>query len=210
MYYDRLEAGLLLAKHLKKYEHDPGVVLAVPRGGVPIAYIVAKELNWPLDLLLTKKIGHPLNSEYAIGAVSLSERYIVPHENVTDAYIDKETNRIRTRLREMYKKFMGDREPENLKDKTVVIVDDGMATGNTLLGTVNMLRKSDPKKIIIAVPVSSASALEKLSPVVDEIICPLVPEYFSGVGAFYENFYQVDDEEVTYYLEKLRELKKAG
>jgi predicted phosphoribosyltransferase len=210
MYYDRLEAGLLLAKKLKKYQDDPGVVLAVPRGGVPIAYLVAKELGWPLDLLLTKKIGHPMNSEYAIGSVSLTEQFIVPHENVTQEYIDKETKRIRVRLREMYKKFMGDREPEDMKDKTVIVIDDGIATGNTLMSTVNMLRKSAPAKIIIAVPVSSASAYEKLSPLVDEIICPLIPEFFGGVGAFYENFDQVSDEEVIFYLEKLRGLKKAG
>ena len=210
MYYDRIEAGLLLAKKLKKYQDDPGVILAVPRGAVPIAYVVAKELGWPLDLLLTKKIGHPLNNEYAIGSVSLTERFVIPHENVTQTYIDKETEKIRIRLREMYKKFMGDREPEDLKDKTVIVIDDGIATGNTLLSTVNMLRKSQPQKIVIAVPVASANACEKLSPLVDEIVCPLIPEYFSGVGAFYENFEQVSDEEVIYYLEKLRALKKAG
>lgn len=201
---------MLLAKKLKKYQDDPGVVLAVPRGAVPIAYVVAKELGWPLDILLTKKIGHPLNSEYAIGSVSLTERYIVPHDNVTQSYIDKETEKIRIRLREMYKKFMGDREPEDLKDKTVIVIDDGIATGNTLMSTVSMLRKSKPSKIIIAVPVASASAYEKLSALVDEIVCPYIPEYFGGVGAFYENFEQVSDEEVIYYLEKLRALKKTG
>ncbi|MBL7745603.1 MAG: phosphoribosyltransferase [Chitinophagaceae bacterium] len=210
MYYDRIEAGMMLAEKLRKYQGIPGVVLAVPRGGVPIAYIVAKELDWPLDLLLTKKIGHPLNSEYAIGSVSLTERFVVPHEDVTDAYIEKETNKIRVRLREMYKQFMGDKEPEDLKDKTVIVIDDGVATGNTLMSTVNMLRKSEPAKIVIAVPVASDSAYEKLSPLVDEFICPLIPQYFPGVGAFYKNFVQVDDEEVMYYLDKLRELKKAG
>ena len=210
MFYDRLEAGMLLAEKLMKYRDDPGVVLAVPRGGVPIAYVVARELGWPLDLLLTKKIGHPLNKEYAIGSVSLTERILIPHEEVSQSYIDKETERIRHRLREMYKKFMGDKEPEKLNDKTVIVIDDGIATGNTLMSTVNMLRKSTPRKIIIAVPVASFGALKKLSGMVDEIVCPLVPEYFGGVGAFYENFDQVSDDEVIYYLGKLKELKKAG
>ena len=105
---------------------------------------------------------------------------------------------------------MGDKEPEPLKVKTVIVVDDGVATGNTLLGTIQVLRKSDPKKIIIAVPVASESAMEKLSMQADEIIALLVPEEFYGVGAFYEDFSQVSDEEVIFYLDKLRELRKAG
>lgn len=210
MYYDRTEAGYILAKELEKFRNKPGVVLAVPRGGVPIAYVVAKELGMPIDLLLTKKIGHPSNSEYAIGAVSLTDRYIVPHENIPVEYIDKETERIRKRLKEMYFKFMGDTEPELLKDKTVIVIDDGVATGNTLLSTISMIRRSHPAKIVIAVPVASESAIEKLSKAADEIVCPLVPEFFYGVGAFYENFDQVSDEEVMDYMNKFRELKKAG
>lgn len=210
MYYDRLEAGYILAKELQKYKNVPGVVLAVPRGGVPIAYIVAKELEMPMDLLLTKKIGHPSNPEYAIGAVSLTDSYIVPHENIPAAYIEKETLNIRKRLKEMYKKFKGDAEPESLKDKTVIVIDDGVATGNTLLSTINMLRKSDPSKIVIAVPVASDIAKEKLSNLVDDFVCPLIPDFFYGVGGFYENFDQVSDEDVKDYMNKFRELKKAG
>ena len=210
MYYDRLDAGLILAKALEKYRNDPGVVLAVPRGGVPVAFVVARELGFPLDILLTKKIGHPVNSEYAIGAISLTDKFIVPHEDVSQEYIDAETARIRTRLREMYTKFKGDKEPEPLDNKTVIIIDDGIATGNTLLSTINMLRKSNPAKIVIAVPVASESSIEKLSTLVDDIVCPLVPETFFGVGAFYRNFNQVSDAEVMEYMDKFRELKKAG
>lgn len=205
MYYDRLEAGMILAKALKKYQNDDSVVLAVPRGGIPIAYIVAKELNFPLDILLTKKIGHPTNKEYAIGAVSLTDRFIIPHPGVSQMYIDQETQRIRLRLKEMYKKFRGDNPPEKLKDKTVIIIDDGIATGNTLMISIDMLRKAEPTKIIIAVPVASKSAIEKLEKRVDEIICPLIPEAFFGVGAFYQDFEQVSDEEVIYYIHKLAE-----
>lgn len=210
MYYDRLEAGIILAKALKKYKNDPGVVLAVPRGGVPIAFVVAEELGFPLDILLTKKIGHPANHEYAIGAVSLKDRIIVHHEGITWRYIERETENIRKRLKEMYMKFMGDKEPASLRNKTVIVIDDGIATGNTLMSTVSMLRRSGPAKIIIAVPVASRNAVEKLKKEVDEIVCPLIPDTFFGVGAFYKNFEQVTDEEVIFYLEKLRGLRKAG
>ncbi|HTR31541.1 MAG TPA: phosphoribosyltransferase family protein [Puia sp.] len=211
MFTDRIEAGTLLAQKLKKYRNQPGVILAVPRGGVPVAYAVAKELGLPLDLILTKKIGHPVNREYAIGAVSLTDSFVVPHGGVSQSYIDREIKTTRERLKEMYRKFMGDREPESFAGKTVIVIDDGIATGNTLLGTINMLRKSKPAKIVIAVPVASDSAVQKLSEVADELVVVLIPEEFYGVGAFYENFDQVTDEEVIYYLDKLsRKMKKAG
>ena len=185
MFQNRTEAGLLLAEKLKKYKNAQGVVLAVPRGGVPVAYEVAKMLGLPLEIILTKKIGHPVNKEYAIGAASLTDYFVIPHNNVSDEYIDAEVERIRTRLKDMYQKFMGDTEPLNPEGKTVIVIDDGIATGNTLLGTVNVLRKSKPAKIIIAVPVASQNAVKKLATEVDEVIAVLVPENFYGVGAFY-------------------------
>jgi predicted phosphoribosyltransferase len=210
MFRDRIEAGFLLAAKLKKYKNDPGIVLAVPRGGVPVAYAVAKELGFPIDVVLTKKIGHPMNPEYAIGAASLTDHFVIPHENVSKKYIEEELQKIRIRLREMYNRFMGDKEPESLKGKTVIIIDDGIATGNTILGTVNVIRKSQPGKLVIGVPVASKVAMEKLSKEVDEAVAVLVPEEFYGVGAFYEDFEQVSDEEVLYYLDKLNELRKTG
>ena len=179
MFRDRIEAGLLLAAKLKKYKNDAGVVLAVPRGGVPVAYSVAMELG-------------------------------LPHADVSDQYVGRELEHIRARLREMYKRFMGDKEPESLEGKTVIVIDDGIATGNTILGTVNVLRKSKPAKIVIGVPVASQSAVQKLSKEVDEVVAVLIPDEFYGVGAFYEDFDQVSDEEVMFYLDKLRELRKAG
>lgn len=210
MFQDRIEAGLLLAEKLKKYKNQRGIVLAVPRGGVPVGYAVAKELGLPLEVVLTKKIGHPDNKEYAIGAASLTDYFVIPHENVTDRYIENELREIRSRLNKMHQQFMGDRQPENLTGKTVIVIDDGIATGNTLLGTVNVLRKSNPRKIVIGVPVASSSAVERLSKEVDEVVAVLVPDEFYGVGAFYEDFEQVSDEEALFYLDKLRELKKAG
>ena len=210
MFQNRIEAGLLLAAKLRKYKKDAGIVLAVPLGGVTVAYAVAKELGFPIEVILTKKIGHPMNKEYAIGAASLTDYFIIPHENVSEEYIQQEVEKIHTRLKETYKIFMGDREPENLKGKTVIVIDDGIATVNTLMGSVNVLRKIKPGKIVIAVPVASKSTVNKLSSEVDEVIALLIPEEFYGVGAFYEDFEQVSDEEVNFYLDKLRELRKAG
>ena len=208
-FFNRSEAGKRLVSSLRQYENTPGVVLAVPRGGVPVAYEVARELNLPLDIIFVKKIGHPYNPEYAIGAAGLTESYIVPHEEVSENYIRNEVEIIRSRLVEMKKAFYGDREPENLKGKTVIVIDDGIATGNTLLATVRILKKSKPARIIIAVPVISRSAMQKLSPEVGEVIAILIPEIFSGVGAYYHEFSQLADEEVVGYLQRLRELRNA-
>jgi len=210
MFRDRIEAGRLLAAKLRKYKNDAGIILAVPRGGVPVAYAVASELGFPIEIILTKKIGHPVNKEYAIGAASLTDYFVVPHENVTQEYIERELRSIRARLKEMYVRFMGDSVPENLKGKTVLLIDDGIATGNTLMGTINVLRKSKPGKIVIGVPVASRSAAQKLSKEVDEVITVVIPDKFHGVGAFYEDFEQVTDDEVMFYFDKFRELRKAG
>lgn len=210
MFRNRIEAGLMLAEKLRKYKNEPGIVLAVPRGGVPVAYAVARELGLPIEIILTKKIGHPMNKEYAIGSVSLDDYFIIPHEDIPEEYIQHEITAIRTRLKQMYKRFMGEREPQKLEGKTVIVIDDGIATGNTLLGTIRVLQKSKPGKIIIGVPVASHSAVRKLSKEVDEVVSVIIPEEFYGVGAFYEDFSQVTDEEVMFYLDKLRELREAG
>ncbi len=208
MYADRIEAGLILAGKLKKYAGETGVILAVPRGGVPLGFIIARELHLPLELLLSKKIGHPNNPEYAIGAVSLTDRVLIPHAGVSDAYIESETTRLREKLRENYIKFMGDRKPTNLENKILIVVDDGIATGNTLMSTIQMLRNSKPAKIIVAAPVAPQSAVHKLSKVVDELVIPLIPKEFYGVGSFYEDFTQVSDDEVLHYLDELNSMHK--
>jgi putative phosphoribosyl transferase len=204
MYSDRIEAGHVLTGALQHFQYDSVLLLAVPRGGIPVAFVVAREFGFPLDLLLTKKIGHPLNPEYAIGAVSLTDSIIVPHQGVTEDYVKVETERIRIQLRNMYAKFMGDKEPEKLSGKTVIVIDDGVATGNTLIGTIKMLKKENPKKIIIAVPVATLKAVNKLSTVVNQVICPQIPYGFAGVGSYYENFNQVNDEEALFCLNQLK------
>jgi putative phosphoribosyl transferase len=208
MYADRIEAGLILAERLKKYAGETGIIMAVPRGGVPLGYIIARELHLPLELLLSKKIGHPNNPEYAIGAVSLTDRVLIPHAGVSDAYIESETTRLRQKLRENYIKFMGDKNSSNLENKILIVVDDGIATGNTLMSTIQMLRNSKPAKIIVAAPVAPQSAVNKLSKVVDELVIPLIPKEFYGVGSFYEDFTQVSDDDVLMYLDELNKLRK--
>lgn len=207
MFRDRLDAGRQLAVKLIQYKNEPGVILAIPRGGVPVAFELAKEFKMPLELVLTKKIGHPSNKEYAIGAASLYDYFIVPHENVTTQYIEEELVSIRSRLNEMSRKFMKGKSPIQLEGKTIIIVDDGVATGNTLMGTVNLLKKSNPKKMVIAVPVASKIAFYKLSKEVDEIVALLIPEIFHGVGEFYEDFEQVSDEEVNELLDKINDME---
>lgn len=200
MFRNRKIAGLALAAKLEKFNSDQGIVLAVPRGGVPVGYEVARHLGLPLELILIKKLGHPNNKEYAIGAVGMTDRIVVPHDDVSPVYIETETERVRERLREMHRKFMGDTPPQNLKGKTVFVIDDGVATGTTLLTTVRMIRKQDPANIIIAVPVASRQAAQMLAAEVDDVIVLLMPEVFYGVGRFYEDFKQLTDEEVIDYL----------
>ncbi|HEY0749591.1 MAG TPA: phosphoribosyltransferase family protein [Chitinophagaceae bacterium] len=203
MFKNRSEAGKLLAAKLIQYKHTPGVILAGPRGGVPVAYEIARALNLPMEVVLVKKLGHPFNKEYAIGAVGLSERYLVPHEEVSDVYINSETEKLRVRLREMQRDFLGGKEPQDITGKTVIVVDDGIATGNTIIATIRILRRSDPAKIIIAAPVVSESAALKITAEADDLVVLSIPDYFYGVGAFYDDFRQVSDEEVLHYLKKL-------
>ena len=207
---NRSEAGKQLALELKKFSGTKSIVLAVPRGGVPVAYEVAKALNLPMEVILVKKLGHPLNKEYAIGAVGPNESFVVPHEGVNEFYLLTETKKIRQRLKEMKEKFMSELEPEDLRGKSVIVIDDGIATGKTLLATIRIIKKSEPTQIIVAVPVISKSALELLTPEVDEVIAVIIPEIFQGVGAFYHDFSQLTDEEVVDYLQRFSNLRKVG
>ncbi len=205
MFTNRFDAAMELALKLEKYKGRDGIVLAVPRGGVPIGYVIAKDLGFPLEIILSKKIGHPHNPEYAIGSVSLDG--VVINDSVTDIskeYIKRETDRILNDLKTKFKYYMGDREPASLKGKTVIIVDDGIATGSTIISTVNSVRKMNPKEIIIAAPVTSPSSINKLKSISDEFIYISAPQNFMGVGQFYFDFSQVEDEEVIQLLKETK------
>lgn len=211
MYRDRNEAGNLLALKLGKYNKTDAVVLAIPRGGIPLGFIVSEKLNLPLEVVLSKKIGHPLHKEYAIGAVTLKSSIL--SEAATDIsplYIEEETENIRSLLKKRYKDYYGNRKPLKLKGKILIIVDDGIATGNTMLSIIKMLHDEKPQKIVIAIPVAPHDSIKKLqaSPYVDEVICPLVPDYFQAVGQFYQDFDQVEDKEVKQLLNKALKASK--
>jgi putative phosphoribosyl transferase len=197
---DRIEAGIFLSEKLKKYQNSNSVVLAIPRGGVPVGYEIAKNLHLPLDIILSKKIGHPFNKEFAIGAISMDSTIIDEHSDVPLGYIEKEIPRLRKLLQQKYELYMGNREPINIEGKNVIVVDDGIATGKTLLACIAMLRKKNPAKIIVAVPVVPDDAINKFQQNTDEFIYLMAPEYFRGVGGFYEQFDQVQDREVIHML----------
>ena len=211
MYFiDRYDAAMQLAQRLEKYKNQDGVILAVPRGGVPIGYYLAKHLNFTLDLLMTKKLGHPSNEEYAIGAVGLEDSIIEETDNIPAEYLEKETARIREQLKERYRKFMDRNEPVDLKGKTVIVVDDGIATGRTILATLKMLRSRHPRKLIVAVPVASPEAAQRIKKEVDDFICLYTPSPFYGVGRFYQDFSETDDEQVTALLKELNAREHAA
>lgn len=200
LFQNRDAAAMKLLPYLRKYAKEKGVVLAVPRGGVPIGYPIARAFGMPLELLLTKKIGHPWMPELAIGAVSLEGEIIDNRHNVPDSYIQEEIIKIRQSLKERYKKFMGNRPHANVEGKTVIIVDDGVATGNTILAAIRMIRLKHPKKIVVAVPVAPIDTAATIRKEVDELICLYSLDDFIGVGLYYNDFTQVTDEEVIELL----------
>jgi len=197
MYEDRWDAALRLIDALRRYAGEDCVVLAVPRGGVPIGYAIARAYGFPLDLLLTKKIGHPANPELAIGAVCLEGESIDPSIPVDESYIRKTVPAIRRSLEAKRQKFMGPKAPVPLRGRTVIIVDDGIATGQTLMASIGMIRRSDPARIVVAVPVAPRQTVRKFKALVDDFICPSTPEDFYAVGQFYQDFSEVTDDDVT-------------
>ncbi|WP_298264912.1 phosphoribosyltransferase [uncultured Lutibacter sp.] len=204
MFINREQAGSLLADELLIYKNNKDVVVvAIPRGGVPVGYEIAKKLNLPLEIVLSKKIGHPFNKEYAIGAVTLKSKSLNEFiEGVTAHYIESEIKRIREVLTNRYKLYYGDRIPMNLQNKTVIVVDDGVATGRTLLSSIDLIKKENPANIVVALPVSSIVAFNTINelPIVKETICLLTPKNFRAVGQFYKDFRQVSDEKVIQLL----------
>lgn len=211
LFKDRNDAAFQLVPFLDKYKSDQGVVFAVPRGGVPIGFVLARHFNFPLELLLTKKIGHPLNKEVAVGAVSMEDYEVSEHYDLPQSYIREEVQNITAALQERYRRFMGENhQPPDLKGKTVIIVDDGVATGSTILSAIKVIRKKNPAKIIVAVPVASPSSIDRINEQVDDFICLNAPDDFYGVGQFYDDFTQVTDEEVEQLLKEANRFGSAA
>lgn len=199
MFRDRYDAGKQLAKKLHRFKDSNVVILAIPRGGLPLGRVLANELNAPLHVALTKKIGHPFHKEYAIGAVSLENEVLSDTHGISEEYLEIETARIRNQLKEKYNLYYPKSSRISLKDKIVIITDDGIATGNTIMATVALLKNEDPAGIIVAIPVASRSAVRKLEgfPGVSELICLKIPYNFHAVGQFYVNFQSVSDDEAV-------------
>ena len=213
---DRTEAGRLLAAKLGHYANRPDViVLALPRGGVPVAYEVARALNAPLEVFIVRKLGVPGYEELAMGAVASGGLRVLNDEvvralqipdYVIDAVAAWEVQEIARRERE----YRGDRPPPDVKGRTVILVDDGLATGSTMLAAVKALRQQQPARIVVAVPTAAAETCDALKAEVDEIICAVTPEPFYAVGFWYENFTQTSDEEVRELLARSMEANRRA
>lgn len=202
LFENRLDAAMQLIPLLKKYTGEDAVVLAIPRGAVPMGYCIAKALELPLDILLTKKIGHPGNPELAVGSVSLEGSVTDPRFDVDPDYLEHEILRIRAMLRERYTKFMGQRTPVAWTGKTLIIVDDGIATGNTMLASIDLVRRHAPGKVVVAIPVAAEAALQLLKRKADEVVCLDAPDDFFAVGEYYRDFSEVTDEDVIECLQQ--------
>lgn len=210
LFHDRDDAAMKMIPLLSGYKNEEGVVLAVPRGGVPIGFLIAMEYNFPLELLLTKKIGHPSNEELAIGAVSLENEVIDDRFDIPQVFMEEQIKKIRKSLQERYKKFMGDRQPVDLHNKTVIIIDDGIATGNTMIAAIKLIRARQPKQIVVAVPVAPLRTANKIKELVEDFVCVHIPDFFSGVGQFYRDFSQVSDAEVIHLMKEANERENVN
>lgn len=201
MFRDRLQAGERLAAALESYRgRKDAVVLAVPRGGLPVGAVVAEALELPLDVMLTKKIGHPENPEVAIGAVALSGEVIGPMARaygVPEAYLREQIRRLRAELKRRRTLYAAGEEPVPVAGKTVLLVDDGAATGMTLQVAAAALKNAGAARVVIAVPVAPPDAVEVLRAKADEVICLETPEDFRAVGQFYADFSEVDDRQAA-------------
>lgn len=206
MFKNREEAGELLAQELVAFRNDPdGILLALPRGGVAVAYQLSLALHLPLDVLITRKIGAPGNPEYALGAVSETGAVYWNQEalsglSLTDRDLAAAVQMQQKEVARRVALYRQGRPFPSLKDRTVIIVDDGLATGATFFASVATVRQAHPRRIIGAIPVGPRSTIQEARSLVDQLVVLRVPEPFFAVGNFYRDFEQVEDREVLQYL----------
>lgn len=215
VYADRTEAGRQLAAKLDHYRDRPDVlVLGLPRGGVPVAYEVAQALHAPLDVFIVRKLGVPGHEELAMGAIATGSarvlndnvlRILPIPQHVIDAVAARETRELERRER----LYRGDRPPPDVRGRTVILVDDGLATGSTMRAAVKALRQLKPAKIVVAVPVGAPETCAEFQDEADEAICAAMPDPFYAVGYWYANFEPTSDEEVRSLLAEARESAAA-
>jgi predicted phosphoribosyltransferase len=201
---NRIDAGQRLARLLDKYKDRDAVVYALPRGGVPVGKEVARALNCPLDLIIVRKIGHPWNPEYALGAVAEDGPLVVNESElarVDRQWFEAEKHRQLQEARRRRELYLRGKEPISAAQKIAILVDDGIATGSTMLVAVKKVKQEKPARIVVAVAVSPKDTAQRFAAEVDEFVAVTIPEFFLGaIGYYYEDFSQVSDEEVIALL----------
>lgn len=207
MFSDRADAGRQLAADLLHLKDQDPVLLALPRGGVPVAFEIAMALAAPLGLVFVRKLGAPYNREFALGAVADGDpAVVVLHEHalrmldLSEGQMAPSIDRELAEIRKRRGIYGPEAVKEDLAAKTVILVDDGIATGATMEAAIAWVRRRDPRKIVVAVPIGSPTTLDKLATTVDEVVCPRRDEWLSSVGSAYMNFDQVDDATVRSLL----------
>ncbi|MDE3169340.1 MAG: phosphoribosyltransferase [Acidobacteriota bacterium] len=213
IFSDRADAGRQLAAKLVGYAGRPDVlVLGIPRGGVAVAYEVARALKVQLDVFLSRKLGVPGQEELAFGAVAsggvrLLDRDLIRELDISELEIERATQSVKTELERRERAYRDKKPPLDLVGQTVIVVDDGIATGSSMLAAIKALRQMQPARLVLAVPVAPASTCKRLREHVDELVCVHTPERFYAIGQFYEDFSQVTDEQV---IELLRRAAERG
>lgn len=206
MLKDRHEAGHRLAGALAAYKGSKdAIILAIPRGALQIGEVMHAELGLPLDIIVTKKIPHPYNPEFAIGAVGPDGEYFLnagAAAEVRPEYVEIQRGKLAAAVEERYIRYRGERPKPVLEGKTAILIDDGIATGSTMLAAIHVIRKQKPKKIVVAVPVGPPDSVAMVAAEADDTICLISPQMFYAIGSFYEDFAQVEDEEAIAILKR--------
>ncbi|MBA4450179.1 phosphoribosyl transferase [Cylindrospermopsis raciborskii S07] len=205
-FHNRIQAGKMLGESLMDYANRENLlVLALPRGGVPVGWEIAKAVNAPLDVCIVRKIGVPGQKELAMGAIGAGGVRVFNHDIIATLGIDRDVieNVVSQELEELKRReqtYRGNAPPIKVENKTVILVDDGVATGATIRAAIAVLKQQKPSKIVVAIPVASASTYRELESEVDEVVCLQTPEFFSAIGLWYEDFSQTSDQEVCEIL----------
>ncbi len=217
IFQDRRDAGRRLAEALAKYRDAKPVILALPRGGVPVAAEVASRLDADLDLILARKIGVPFQPELAMGAVvdgaepiTVRNEDVIALARVTPAEFDAVRDRELAEIQRRRERYLGDRPPVPITARTVIVIDDGIATGATVRAALRAVRAQHPSKLVLAIPVAAASSLAALKPEADDIVCLSAPDDLNAIGFFYYDFGQISDEAVSDIMNTRPARSRAG